>query len=530
MAKKAEAKKTQQEPVIDPETKINLVVVLPEVVDLYLGKLGLSAEGPITERLLRLTTAVKPRDKSTDATCNVCGGRSDAGLARCPFCGDAEVDATIPLEARKLSEKDAIAQLRAKLEPAAPTSSGEVGTRKRRRIEAQTTLPDAPAPANVLDADTMSTAEIMKATEELDANTLRPDADGKVELPIMASPMASETQITIAEVEDKTATVDDLDKAVARVHGLVSTYYETAWDLGGELANIFTRKLWLQRRVSGAPKYSSWNDFVKAEVPMAVGYTYKLMRVATAFDRKAFVEYGVSKLLELLRLPEEDAIAMLPAARDLSVKQLREKVIEQTGIGAKRETSNPAETMNEVGKLIEAGEYGHAAAKLEKIAMPVGTIGPCNVDFSNAKGRTPVATRLGVNEKTIKNYVVELEAHGEKVGKARVSQNPPTSTGKALPPLALAPVKKGKAPAPAAKPAKAPPASPIAMVPITIGRVKLPLFVRPKKKGDEDRPAKRLADDPWCVQEFGNGITCRYGFFVTTKGTLQLIVDWKRER
>jgi hypothetical protein len=499
---------------IDPETGIDVAKVKAKIVDEYLAKLGLSAEGSIGDRMKRLALHIRENLKAEfDSTCTVCKGRSDERLLCCPFCGDTDV---APDLKGKGDEAKAIKDLRVMKANGSngvvQTSSGE---RRRRRIETATT-----------NETSEKGIEQMK-TEQAEAKAMIDETIEASDAELVPAGTPLEGATAIVSEEDTTATVDDLDRSVARIHSLAVSINETAWDLGKELSENYRRKLYLQRRREGAPVYSSWSDFVKKEIPVSVQYSYSLMDVASSYPKNEFREYGITKLLSALRLDPEERPKLLADTKNMSAKEVKAKVTEIVGSDVKRDTGREVvgASMNAVGKALSDKRYAEAGDALRAIARTCEGSG-----FDSALMRAPIATRLGVDDRTLRKYIAELEENGETLRVAPPSKGGAPKKDKASKKTAPKPEKKAaaKAPPPDKSKRTAPPANPLVTVPITLGKTKIPLLARPLKRNAPEKPAKRLADDPFAIETLPNGVIVRYAVIAGRNGQLQLVIDRMR--
>jgi hypothetical protein len=338
-ATKNEKKKALETKTIDKETNIWIEKVDVHVLDHYLGiVVPGGVHGSVTHRLHRLSkffaekTVVSTSAKVKEPTperpciavmCDTCGGKSDLRLKKCPYCGDAEIDPKDAPGDADATEREGIRILtghdpQQALVPAKP--------RQRRRIDGETNgqaeLPTTNGAAAEPPKDGMAQAIIPH--DELQAH--------QAELV---------TPPDIIQNDDPTATLQDLDEAVARMHLHASSASGSFYDLGNEMANTFARKLWTKRTKAGAPAYTGWTQFCEAELPVSVGRSYQLMDVATKFDRPTFTGFGVAKLLQALRVPEEHRPAMLEATKQgATLRELKERAVELQG----GKTAPPRET------------------------------------------------------------------------------------------------------------------------------------------------------------------------------------------
>lgn len=78
------------------------------------------------------------------------------------------------------------------------------------------------------------------------------------------------------------------------------------------------------------------------------------------------------------------------------------------------------------------------------------------------------------------------------------------------------------------KPEPVAPKDRLMTIAIKPGRKTVPLMKRPAKKGDEQQPAKKLGDDPWCAIPLSNDVQLLARVMQTDDGTLKLVVEFRR--
>jgi hypothetical protein len=467
-AGKAPAKKAAPPATVDPETGIRLDKVKPEVLDAYLKKFGLPTDGPIGDRLRRLSTWLLERvDKKRRAVCGTCDGRSDARLAMCPFCGDQETD-------QPVDEKAAIAELKgASPSPAAAPASvaapSVVGPASRAPAppkaaagKAEPAPPPAPPPAAEPPAPPESGPVAVGAE-------LVPAGGG--ELGVLAAAIAA---------TPGTGTVADLDASIARMREHHRSAIGNIYDFGVELFRCFSEKLYLRRAQpgSGEPVYESWTAFVATELEdvCTVQYSYTLMRICRTFPRELVLKPGmIKKLSLLLRVTDAELAKELEGALDagMTVKQLQARVTEAVAEG--RATA--------VRPAIEGGR---------------GFAGAPNLD-----GRPPELPSVDQDEPADRPPQSELtEEDLEGIQNDGLDSMPEPRGKKQKEEPAAAPGKGGKKPEPPPPP---PPAPKVCTVTLEYGKKKHAALKRPLRKDDAPKQAKKLADDPWYEEELPNG-------------------------
>lgn len=474
--KKAPAK---AEPAMDPKTGIDLSRVKADVVDHYLGELGLEVKGPIGDRLARLAGHLGEKvEKKKKVKCD-CGGVSDARLTRCPYCGDEEADEQA-LAAGKAGEQDALEELRV-------PKAGKAAKK------APPAAPPAPPPSQpVIEAH----GEVV---EEGDAPDSGP-APNAAALAVLGD--ASGIDIPA------TATEADLDAAVVRVRGLYSSAVGNVYDLGTELRRLFAGKLYLQRRdTGGKPVHESWTSFVGTELAgvCTVQYSYTLMAVVRQYTREKVLEHGPKKLNLLLRVADPDLRAELEEELPgLSTKALQAKVTSAAGAGASR-----APTQGGSGFAGTPNREGRPAAPPSD--PPLAPPSHLEEDPLDPGIENDGLDRPGLRE--------------PKGGAKKASTDP----------LDVPDGAKGRPPAPAAagpaptKAPAAPPANPGVATTFLVGRTKVPLFARPKSKTADPKRAKKLADDPHGELELPNGVRLTFKLLPNRKGELEIVLDVAKE-
>lgn len=84
--------------------------------------------------------------------------------------------------------------------------------------------------------------------------------------------------------------------------------------LGRVLREIKKGNLWMGRKgPEGERRYSSFENFVRAEVALSYAMVQKLVRLVEQYSDDEIAKYGVSKLLIVLRQPNESRKEMLEA-------------------------------------------------------------------------------------------------------------------------------------------------------------------------------------------------------------------------
>lgn len=495
-AAKAPEKKPAAPATVDVETGIRLDRVKPDVVDRYLKQFGLGTEGPIGDRLKRLAGWLMERvDKKKRAVCGTCGGRSDARLAACPFCGDEETD-------QKVDEAAAIAELRgaaahplSTAEPASKVEAKPAAAPKAEKAPPAGKGPKAaPAPAAPASSAAPTGAGFGAWVSGAPAPASAP----------AAGPKAASAMVVAGE--GPAGTSADLDASVARCRTLHEAAVGNIYDLGGELRRIFTEKLFLRRAApeTGVPVYESWTAFVATELEdvCTVQYSYTLMQIVRAFPRELVLRHGAKKLSLLLRVKDPDLQHELEgklATEGMTIEQLQTRVTEAVGTGQASVGRPQIEGGRGVrgqgnldGRPVELSDAEAAAKRRRGVASgdeeegkpPSSTISQEDLDGIQQDGLDSLPEPPAGKPK----------AGAAPVGKAGSTHPFDVPDGKG---------KKGAVPpAPVAPPAE----QKMCTVTLEYGKKKHAALARPVKKGAEPKQAKRLADDPWFEEELPNGV------------------------
>lgn len=170
-------------------------------------------------------------------------------------------------------------------------------------------------------------------------------------------------------VEELDAAVNAVNEARRALDAGERTVTGYEWDLGQTIFTIFRRTLYVQRKKDGgAPLYSSWPQFCKAELGISSGTANRLMRIAVNFSRELACDLGPSKLAELLPAAEAQAAEDQRAARLGSAPKLilpplldRARVVPVADLRVEVKAALPASTAGQRGKTGKA--TAAAAAK-----------------------------------------------------------------------------------------------------------------------------------------------------------------------
>jgi hypothetical protein len=270
---------------------INIEKVKPDVLVASLAEYGLKTNGDLqqqAERLqvhLKLETVVPPKYLSDE--CSECGGESDLRKPTCPFCGAGGVETKAAVPAPEKPPK---------------------GSKKK----AQKTGDGTPA---------FHEAEAQEAPVE--------------SLPDAAAAVVSDPKTEVVPVAVKA-----LDDGVAAVHKVLEAVTYSYWDLGKALQPLFEDQLWKARLGSDAkPIYKGWNQFVQSEFGISPMRSYEFMDASKYFKREDFQLIGYTKLVPLLRLPEEKRQELLAEAKKGRLPRARILEIVREEVGdARRDT------------------------------------------------------------------------------------------------------------------------------------------------------------------------------------------------
>jgi hypothetical protein len=223
-----------------------------------------------------------PKDKL--ANCNICGGHSDESLPACPYCedqGPEELGAPVPAE------------------------SGVVATAKASAPESEA-LPGTEIDASKMEAETLEQPKKKggrkSAQEKMNAQ-MEVAEKKKVKAP-KASPKPSTPVLDIAEAKP-VVTEADLDRELMNYREAGRRNAASFWHMGVAISKIHLG-LWEQRRDGEKRKYKSWNQFVEAELKIAVQHANRLRNVADHFTEESAAKYGATILMVIDRAPKEE--------------------------------------------------------------------------------------------------------------------------------------------------------------------------------------------------------------------------------
>lgn len=300
---------------IDPNTKIDIAAVNEEVLDGYLGKLGLPTKGIVPLRLLRLHEAMQlvPM-KMKLSNCSTCRGSSHVDLKCCPFCGDGDSDQTVASqrsnatdpeqlvinELKQLIEKKRIADKQAATDKAAK--------------DKLVTVPSPVAGQALVPVARSKRAAKKTAQSALALNT--------------SSVPVADAPVTEADLDKSNEIIRDGFKRAA--HGI--------YDAAVEMFNVFERKTWMQRRKpDGSSKYGSFADWANDEMSINKAYAYTLLDLPKFFTREQVEKIGASKLTLALRIEESERRNLLESGEleKITVRDVKTKITQHPATQAR---------------------------------------------------------------------------------------------------------------------------------------------------------------------------------------------------
>lgn len=284
----------------------NLEKVNPELVAKWCKhyKLDVDPADDLEEAVRALSAAMAKADKI--AGCDNCNGDSDIALPECPFCGDSETS-----EDNETQTKTEVT-----------TEVSDMTTKKK---TTKKTAKKAPA------KKTSKKAPVKNAPAKTEAAAPK----GRKKAPAKKAPAkkapAKESKALAKKEELSVVSSAALTKGVERVRQLQMQGIECMWDLGQTLFGIYEKKLYTQMKAGTKPVYDSWTKFCKKELGIDPRYGFKLMDVATNFNKRQVADVGVTKLTMLVRVPEEKRAELLAKAKDTPRSKIQEEVSKLAG-------------------------------------------------------------------------------------------------------------------------------------------------------------------------------------------------------
>lgn len=182
------------------------------------------------------------------------------------------------------------------------------------------------------------------------------------------------------------ATQGDLDQTVVRIKQLVESSMHNHYQLGRELLQCFTSKLYKTRLVDGKPVYKSWDQFCEAELPVGGKQARDIMAVAERYTEAQVVELGVEKLRIIAKVPPEAQAKLIEQTREKKLSRLQ--LMEMTrgghrgstpgGSGAReaalRQGGEAARAKRARQLQVESGEAVTVAFQLGEYELPLRPI------------------------------------------------------------------------------------------------------------------------------------------------------------
>lgn len=264
--------------------------------------------------------------------CENCGGGSPSSLYpdHCPFCGDADEDASAspePVETKATNGVHAAAV------PAAPESSTKAAKADKKK----------PTRALVVSP----TAEIVPAAATVPAAVVMSEKD--------------------------------LDEAIARLRKARDAGASALWTLSVELRAIYDGDLWkLRNGEDGKPKYKAFSKFLAEEVDLHERTVYRMIEVTREFGPDQAQKYGVSILRGLLAAPKEDRAEILDKVGKGSVKGTRgvarevEEIRRRKGVETVETGSKDTGRKKAAKTAAKASAKASTAKKVVTVAVPSG--------------------------------------------------------------------------------------------------------------------------------------------------------------
>lgn len=225
--------------------------------------------------------------------CDVCHGDSPKDLDCCPYCGEGDE--------KKPTTSEVFVPASPKEEPKMETVTTEV---KEKKVKAKVKEEKVEAP---------KTAKKAKGEEAI------------VKAVNGTAPLATKL------------TEKDLDTAVAQLRHAMSDAVGSYWKLGHQILDLYSKDLWkLRCGEDGKAKYTSFEQFTKAELGMEKTAAYNLMDVAKNYSEDKVRQLGHAKLALLLKAPADDRptieAKIVEGASYRETKKLVAEAREQKGV------------------------------------------------------------------------------------------------------------------------------------------------------------------------------------------------------
>ena len=230
------------------------------------------------------------------ASCDNCGGDSDAALDACPFCGDAG-----PVEA------DAPAKVVAPPNPVAGDAPDEAAPRSKSSAKPKAAdKPKAATPADKKPNITTGNALPVKAKKpprivQAKSGELSFDEDtGEV--------LSGESVALVSTA--------DLDAKVAIIRECVTRGAAALHRLGQTANDIVTQGLWkLRTNKAGVPLFRNFKQFCAEEIGMTAVHVYRAMKVAEEFTEEQIQGLSGKQVRLVLQVPPDAREEVLAAAK-----------------------------------------------------------------------------------------------------------------------------------------------------------------------------------------------------------------------
>lgn len=328
-----------------PGSQIKFALVNPDKVFSALTKEGITIpeKSDLRTRVFFLAQHYEREAAKTPATellqCDSCQGDSPSTLTACPYCGDS-------------------------------------ASETKKAVDPVVTTTPAATPA------TDEAKPPVASPKEAHVTTTQTATNGKGQALTKVTPKKKGTE------EISKYTEADLDKAVKHIASLKANVAGSYWDLGQYLKeSVFENNLWKQRKnEDGKPKYSGFDQFVRAECGFTSPVAYDLMDVSKKFTKTEVLTWGHSKLALALKAPD-DAI---PAVVDKIKGGASHREVAAT---VKDERKKAGTKRKETGrKKTPAGEKTTAKPPRQKAKAP------------EAEGRKTITVASIEGRKTIKLF------------------------------------------------------------------------------------------------------------------------------
>lgn len=293
------------------------------------------------------------------ATCDNCGGDSDPELSDCPYCGDTEEEPEVVDTTGEETKQEQNMTTKGSAERKGKKTGKKKSSSKKK--------PGAtPAKVSKKKGGKASKKKGGKGTGH-PAKKTRKKAGKKKAGKADKKPKADKIDLNSKDL----VSTKQLEASITKVQELKVRGMETMWDLGKELDNIYSKKLWTQKTTpDGTAVYDSFKAFVSHEFGFTAAHAYRLMDVAIHFTKKQVLDVGVTKLNVLVRVSPEQREEFLKRAPNTSRSKLSQEVAqlvegqparkgrgegfkggaEATAKGAKARREKAAERRNQANK------------------------------------------------------------------------------------------------------------------------------------------------------------------------------------